>query len=71
VQGGSCVQVSPARTLLLRDNSHVAFTMLIIAEISSVTAAARGSSRETHDMHKARARACARAWARAGVQARE
>jgi hypothetical protein len=37
VQGGSCVQVSPASTLLLRDNSHVAFTMLIIAEISSVT----------------------------------
>jgi hypothetical protein len=28
--------VSPASTLLLRDNSHVAFSMLIIAEISSM-----------------------------------
>jgi hypothetical protein len=36
VQGGSCVQVSPASTLLLRDNSPVAFTTLIIAEIDSV-----------------------------------
>jgi hypothetical protein len=36
VQGGSCVQVSPASTLLLHDNSPVAFTMLIIAEIDSV-----------------------------------
>ena len=36
VQSGSCVQVSPASTLLLRDNSPVAFTMLIIAEISSM-----------------------------------
>jgi hypothetical protein len=36
VQGGICVQVSPASTLLLWDNSPVAFTTLIIAEISSV-----------------------------------
>jgi hypothetical protein len=36
VQGGSCVQVSPASTLLLRDNSPAAFTTLIIAEIDSV-----------------------------------
>jgi hypothetical protein len=35
VQGGSCVQVSPASTLLLRDNSPVAFTTLIIAQIDS------------------------------------
>ena len=35
VHGGSCVQVSPASTLLLHDNSPVAFTMLIIAEIDS------------------------------------
>jgi hypothetical protein len=35
VQGGSCVQVSPASTMLLRDNSPVAFTTLIIAEIDS------------------------------------
>jgi hypothetical protein len=33
VQGGSCVQVSPASTLLLRDNPPVAFTTLIIAHI--------------------------------------
>jgi hypothetical protein len=30
------VQVSPASTLLLRDNLPSAFTMLIIAKISSV-----------------------------------
>jgi hypothetical protein len=36
VQGGSCVQVGPASTLLLRDNWPVAFTTLIIAEIDSV-----------------------------------
>jgi hypothetical protein len=30
------MQVSPASTLLLRDNSHVAFTMLSIAKIDSV-----------------------------------
>jgi hypothetical protein len=35
VQGGSCVQVSTASTMLLRDNSPVAFTTLIIAEIDS------------------------------------
>jgi hypothetical protein len=37
VQGGSCVQASSASTLLLRDTSPVAFTMLIIAEIDSAT----------------------------------
>jgi hypothetical protein len=36
VQGSSCVQVSPASTLLLRDNSPVAFTTLIIAQIDIV-----------------------------------
>ena len=35
VQGGSCVQVSPASTVLLHDNLPVAFTTLIIAEIGS------------------------------------
>jgi hypothetical protein len=43
VQGSSCVQVSPASTLLLRDNSSVAFTTLIIAHIDS--AATRHSER--------------------------
>jgi hypothetical protein len=43
VQGGSCVQVSPASTLLLHDNSPVAFTTLIIADIRS--AAIRHSER--------------------------
>jgi hypothetical protein len=36
VQGGSCVQVGPASTLLLRDNSPVTFTTLIIAQIDRV-----------------------------------
>jgi hypothetical protein len=44
VQGGSCAQVSPASTLLLHDNSPVAFTTLIIAHIDSV-AATRHSER--------------------------
>jgi hypothetical protein len=44
VQDGSCAQVSPASTLLLRDNVPVAFTTLIIVRIDSV-AATRHSER--------------------------
>jgi hypothetical protein len=36
VQGGSCVQVSPASTQLLYNNWPVAFTTLIIVQIDSM-----------------------------------
>jgi hypothetical protein len=35
-QGGSCVQVSPASTLLLRDNLPVTVMTLFIVQIDSV-----------------------------------
>jgi hypothetical protein len=42
-RGGNCVQVSPASTLLLRDNLPVALATLIIVHIDS--AATRHSER--------------------------